>query len=64
MSQSIVPDPQGDTPARVEDKVRALPENQGINESVMWDKIDHEVEEARKKGTLVENEGYQDKHGK
>lgn len=61
--QTITPDPNGDTPARVEDKVRALPENQGLNEHEMWQKIDAEVAAARKAKTLVENEGYQDKHG-
>lgn len=63
MAQTIQPDPSGDTPARIEDKVRALPANQGINEVDMWQKIDEEVALARDKGTLIENEGYQDKHG-
>lgn len=60
---AIKPDPAGDTPARIEDKVRALPENQGLNDNEMWLKIDEEVKAARKAGTLLENEGYQDKHG-
>lgn len=63
MSQTIQPDPSGDTPALIEDKVRALPENQGLNENEMWQKIDAEVEAAKKAKTLVNNEGYQDKHG-
>lgn len=63
MAQTINPDPQGDTPARIEDKVRALPKNQGKNESEMWQLIDTEVEAARQANTLVNNEGYQDKHG-
>lgn len=56
-------DPQGDTPARIEDKVRALPENQGLNDNEMWLKIDEAVKEADDKGKLLKNEGYQDKHG-
>lgn len=59
----ITPDPSGDTAKRIEDKVRALPENQGINEVDMWKKIDEEVEEARKAGTLIDNEVSRDKHG-
>lgn len=60
---AIVPDPAGDTPKQIEDKVRALPENQGINESEMWEKIDSEVASAGEEGRLNDNEGYQDKHG-
>lgn len=58
VGQSIDPDPSGDTPARIEDKVRALPANQGLNEIDMWNKIDAEVAAARKAGTLQDNEEY------
>lgn len=54
-----------DTPKTVEDKVRALLENQGLNDHEMWDKIDAEVEESRKAGKLRDTESYEpeDKHG-
>ena len=53
-----------DTPKTVEDKVRALPENQGKNEAEMWELIDAEVAQSRKDGKLRETEAYkpQDKH--
>lgn len=53
-----------DTPKTIEDKVRALPENQGKNESEMWELIDKEVEASRKAGKLRDTESYdpQDKH--
>ncbi len=62
-------DPEGDTPRQVEDKVRALPENQGINEGDMWKHIDAEVEAVRDAGKLREVDDYhapetQDVHGK
>lgn len=47
-----------DTPKTVEDKVRALPQNQGLNENEMWDLIDAEIEESRKAGKLRDTEGY------
>lgn len=64
MPLTITPDPSGDTPAVVEDKVRALPENQGKNESEMWELIDKEVEAVRKAGKLRDTESYkpEDKH--
>lgn len=49
---------ENDTPKTVEDKVRALPENQGLNENEMWDKIDDEVEESRKANKLKNTEDY------
>lgn len=61
--QTISPDPVGDTKSRIEDKVRALPENQGLNEVDMWEKIDQEVEAARQAGTLLDNEERVDQHG-
>lgn len=63
VKQTITPDPVGDTKSRIEDKVRALPENQGLNEVDMWAKIDAEVEAATKAGTLLDNEERQDQHG-
>jgi hypothetical protein len=55
---------ENDTPKTVEDKVRALPANQGKNESEMWKLIDAEVAESRKAGKLRDTEAYnpQDKH--
>lgn len=61
--QTIAPDPVGDTKSRIEDKVRALPENQGLNDIDMWAKIDAEVKAARSAGTLIDNEERQDQHG-
>lgn len=46
MAQLITPGPLGDTPKVIEDKTRALPANQGLNEADMWDKIDIEVAAA------------------
>lgn len=63
MSQTIKPDPTGDTKSRIEDKVRALPENQGLNENEMWKKIDAEVEAAKKAKTFIDNEERRDEHG-
>lgn len=53
-----------DTPKTVEDKVRALPENQGKNEKEMWKLIDDEVAASRKAKKLRETEAYvpQSKH--
>lgn len=51
-------DPNGDTPRVIEDKVRALPANQGLNEGDMWKLIDKEVEEARSNGNLREVDAY------
>lgn len=68
MARTTKPEPTGDTPAQIEDKVRALPANQGLNEHAMWLKVDAEVAEARSNGTLKANENYADpatgnKHG-
>lgn len=54
-----------DTPKTVEDKTRALPENQGLNDHEMWLKIDTEIAEARTATNLREVEAYvaADKHG-
>lgn len=56
MAQTIDPDPAGDTRKRIEDKVRALPANQGKNEDEMWKLVDKEIEEAKKAKTLNDNE--------
>lgn len=69
MAQLITPDPTGDTPKRIEDKVRALPANQGLNEFDMWAKIDTEVASAISAGKYKDVEHYptaatNNKHGK
>lgn len=54
-----------DTPKTVEDKVRGLPANQGLNDRAMWAKIDAEVANSRSMNMLLENEVYvpHNKHG-
>lgn len=47
MAQLITPNPNGDTPKVIEDKTRALPANQGLNDYDMWLKIDTEIASAR-----------------
>jgi hypothetical protein len=47
MAQLITPGPVGDTPKVIEDKTRALPANQGLNEFDMWAKIDTEIAAAK-----------------
>jgi hypothetical protein len=69
MAQLIVPNPAGDTPKVIEDKTRALPANQGLNEFEMWAKIDTEIASAISASKLNNNENYKsgtggDKHGK
>lgn len=66
MPQTIQPGPHGDTPKTIEDKVRALPANQGKNENVMWALIDAEIVAAQAAGKLKNVETYtpQQKHGK
>lgn len=65
MAQTITPDPTGDTPKRIEDKVRALPANQGLNETAMWAKIDAEISAAATANKLKSVESYvsSNKHG-
>lgn len=58
MAQTIVPDPNGDTPAIVADKVRDLPANQGLNNIPMWQKITTEIAAAQTAGTLINNDTY------
>jgi hypothetical protein len=58
MAQLIVPDGGGDTPKQIEDKVRALPTNQGLNESPMWDKIDTEIASAKSASKYRDVEPY------
>ena len=69
MVQLIKPDPIGDTPKQIEDKVRALPANQGLNDNAMWVKIDTEIASAKTAGKFRNIEGYptagtNNKHGK
>lgn len=52
-----------DTAKTVEDKVRALPANQGKNEDEMGRLIDEEVAASRKAGKLRETEKYNPKQG-
>jgi hypothetical protein len=55
-----------DTPKVIEDKTRALPANQGLNENEMWVKIDTEIASARTASKILENTVYiaDNKHGK
>lgn len=68
MAKTITQCPLGDTPKTVEDKVRALPANQGLNEAAMWAKIDTEVAQSATDGKLLSVERYDangaNKHGK
>lgn len=64
MARTTDKDPSGDTPRTIEDKVRALSANQGINEDEMWKRIDKEVDEARKDGSLNPVDDQRDLHGK
>lgn len=47
-----------DTPKTIEDKVRALPANQGKNEAAMWLLIDAEVAQSRTDNKLRNTENY------
>lgn len=47
-----------DTPKTIEDKVRALPANQGINEKEMWDLIDAEVAQSTSDNKIINNQFY------
>jgi hypothetical protein len=58
MARTTTPEPTGDTPKQIEDKVRDLPANQGLNEADMWVKIDAEVAQAQSGSTLKSNEVY------
>jgi hypothetical protein len=55
-----------DTPKVVEDKVRRLPANQGLNDNDMWLLVDTEVAQSRTDSKLIENQTYivANKHGK
>lgn len=69
MSQAITPDPTGDTAKQIEDKTRALPANQGLNDFEMWAKVDTEITEATSAGTYRNNDSFKtgtggDSHGK
>jgi hypothetical protein len=54
-----------DTPKTVEDKVRKLPANQGMNDNALWVLIDAEVAQSRSDAKLIENHLYiaANKHG-
>jgi hypothetical protein len=54
-----------DTPKTVEDKVRKLPANQGLNDNALWVLIDAEVAQSRTDSKLIENHLYiaANKHG-
>lgn len=70
MPQLITPGPFGDTPKVIEDKTRALPANQGLNEIAMWAKIDTEIASAVSASKVIPTEPYvtttglSNKHGK
>lgn len=69
MAQLITPGPVGDTPKVIEDKTRALPANQGLNDYDLWLKIDTEIASARTASKIIENVIYpaadtNNKHGK
>lgn len=69
MAQTITPGPVGDTPKVIEDKVRALPANQGKNDNAMWLLIDAEVSAAQTASKFIPTETYpaattNNKHGK
>ena len=58
MAQLIVPGPAGDNIKAIEDKTRALPANQGLNNHDMWDKIDTEVAAAISASKFQDNQLY------
>lgn len=64
MAATITQHPS-DTPKTVEDKVRKLPSNQGLNNNDMWLLIDAEVSQSRTDSKLIENQTYvsANKHG-
>lgn len=47
-----------DTPKTIEDKVRALPQNQGKNEAPMWLLIDAEVAQSLADSKIRHTEAY------
>lgn len=69
MAQLIKPGPVGDTPNVIEDKTRALPANQGLNNAAMWVKIDTEIASAVAASKILPVEshvttaGLSNKHG-
>lgn len=66
MAQLITPGPGAtDTPRIIEDKTRALPANQGLNDNAMWLLIDTEIASARTASRILENTTYlaANKHG-
>lgn len=58
MAQLITPGPTGDTPKAIEDKTRALPANQGLNDNDMWVKIDTEINSAVAASKILPVETY------
>lgn len=58
MAQLITPGPFGDTTKVVEDKVRALPANQGLNDNALWLLIDAEILAASAASKLILNQTY------
>lgn len=58
MAQTIIANPNGDTPAIVADKVCALPANQGLNESTISSVIKTEIQAAITAGTLLNVYNY------
>ena len=52
-----------DTEKVIEDKVRALPQNQGLNEYDMWVKIAAEIAQSKSDNKFVPNTLTQNKFG-
>jgi len=52
-----------DTEKTVEDKVRKLPANQGLNDNAMWLLIDAEITQSIADNKLVRNMNRNNKHG-
>lgn len=62
MASTIVQSPY-DTEAVIEDKVRRLPANQGLNEWDMWVKIDAEIAQSKSDSKILQNTNTNNKHG-
>lgn len=58
MAQLITPGPYGDTPVVVADKTRALPANQGLNDTATFALIKTEIQSAITANTLINNYNY------
>jgi hypothetical protein len=52
-----------DSEKLIEDKVRGLPANQGLNNNAMWIKIDTEIAQSKTDSKFYPATARQDKHG-